>query len=144
MNLIILAIISSFILALIPYLKKIIFQDMEIIPFMILVSSIVLPILLSYYFYTKGFDKTISIYKDTNKKDLFLLLLITTILLLVGNYYKNYMYKTNNINQAEPITIALTIIITILYGCLFFDEKLTSNIIVGIFSILIGIYFINK
>ena len=123
MNLILLATISSFLLAFIPFTKKIIFENMEIIPFMILVSSIMIPILLTYCLVFKGKDETLKMFSSIDIKKIILLMLITSLLIIIGNYYKNYLYKTNNISKAEPLVIALTIIITILYGCLFFTMK---------------------
>ena len=144
MELIPIAIITTIIFSFVPFLKKILIKDLDIIPFMILVGLIVVPSLIIYYLSNNSIEDISNVFSIVKTKQLLGLLFASAFVLLVGNYCKNYIYVNNEINKAEPILIALSIIVTVLYGYLFFNEKLTVNIILGVLIMIIGIFVIHK
>ena len=144
MDLIPVAIITTIIFSFIPFLKKILIKDLDIIPFMILVGLIVVPSLIIYYLSNNSIKDIKNVFSIANTKQLWGLIFAAAFVLLFGNYCKNYIYVNNDINKAEPILIALSIIVTVLYGYLFFNEKLTINIILGVLIMIVGIFVIHK
>ena len=144
MDLIPVAIITTIIFSFVPFLKKILIKDLDIIPFMILVGLIVVPSLIIYYLSNNSIEALKNVFFIVKTKQLLGLLFAAAFVLLVGNYCKNYIYVNNEINKAEPILIALSIIVTVLYGYLFFNEKLTINIIMGVLIMIVGIFVIHK
>ena len=54
---------------------------MDIIPFMILVSIIIIPTLLTYCLLVKGKDETLKMFSNINMKKILLLVLVTTLLI---------------------------------------------------------------
>ena len=78
---------------------------MEIIPFMIVVSFIMIPILLVYCLLVNGSDETLKMFSMILKNNF-----INLITSLKQRNFINYLYKTNNISKAEPLVIALTLI----------------------------------
>ena len=143
-GIIIISIITILIQSIIPFLKKEILKEMDIIVFMLIINIIIFIILIvsCVYKYTLD-DFTNQINKLKNKKTLGLLLFLGVSLMLI-NFLKNYIYSNSNINQSETLLITLSIIFTILYGWLFFSEKVTLQIGLGVFVIIIGIFVLFK
>ena len=82
-----------------------------------------------------------SIYLPNNMK---LILLSMVFLGITAQYFYIKLLKTVDISEIIPIIRGGSSLVIIFVGYYFFKEKLTVKRIIGIFTVLLGIYLINS
>ena len=143
-GIIVLSILTILIQATIPFFKKEIFKEVDILIFMLVANIVIILILIFSCIYNYTFkDFKIQLSK-LKKQNVLTLIIFLAICIMVINFLKNYIYSNSNINQSETLLITLSIVFTIFYGALFFNEKLTVEIGLGSFIILIGVIILFK
>lgn len=143
-GIIILSILTILIQATIPFFKKKIFKEIDILVFMLIVNIIIISILIFSCVYKYKWNDFKNQINKLKEKNFVILVLFLGISLMIINFLKNYIYSTSNINQSETLLITLSIVFTVVYGILFFNEKLTLEIGLGSFIIMIGVLILLK
>lgn len=106
-------------------------------------SIIITSLILIFSSYLIGPKEMI---KDIKKFDFdtWLLTFSISTLISITVFIRYYLLDNFEISKFKPILIAIRTISIVLVGYLIFDEKLTTNKIIGCLLILIGIFFISS
>ena len=127
----------------IVFLKNRILRDFSITEEIIYVSLAILILsLLIYFYYEKKTTKELLRHIYTDRIYIYLLYVSLIIInLVIGNYI---IKSEGKVIKYKTFQRALSLILLLLIGCLFFDEKITTNMIIGISIILLGLYVVDK
>lgn len=72
-------------------------------------------------------------------------ILITTILFIIGTIFLFYSISTKiELGEMNTVRTALQILFTILFGYLYFKEKLSNVQLLGVVLVILGIFLIYK
>ena len=80
---------------------------------------------------------------NLDKKD-YLYVLLGAITTLIGTFALMYIIKESEVSYTIPHIQPLIIILTLLGGFLYFNEKITLNKIIAIIFLITGLIFMNK
>ena len=126
-----------------PFMKRNILQEFSILEQIIYTNIIILIIVIPLYnFYEK---KSMSYFlgKTRNKefRNLFIYSLIIILALIVSGYI---LQTVDSVVRFKGVQRSLSIILLTIVGCCLFKEKFTITMFSGIFSILLGIYLLER
>jgi drug/metabolite transporter (DMT)-like permease len=124
-----------------PIFDKVILKEINILTLMLLSSFIYLLILLIISIKYKNVIKK-DIKKIKNKNRIYIIIIISVIFLLLGNYGYLKIIENDNASIAAIVT-SLYPIITLIIGYNYLNENLTLEEFIGFILILMGIIFIN-
>lgn len=124
-----------------PIFDKVILKEINILTLMLLSSFIYLLILLIISIKYKNVIKN-DIKNIKNKNRIYIIIIISVIFLLLGNYGYLKIIETDNASIAAIVT-SLYPIITLIMGYNYLNENLTLEEFIGFILILMGIIFIN-
>lgn len=138
-----LLLITIFLGSPIVFLKNRILRDFSIIEEIIYVSlAILLLSSLIYFCYEKKSIKELMRHIYTDRIYMYLLYVFLIVInLVIGNYI---IKSEGKVIKYKTFQRALSLILLLLIGCLFFDEKITVNMIIGISIIFVGLYVVDK
>tara|TARA_B000000477_G_C6095494_1_gene229682 strand:+ start:2790 stop:3242 length:453 start_codon:yes stop_codon:yes gene_type:complete len=124
-----------------PIFDKVILKEINILTLMLLSSFIYLLILLIISIKYKNVIKK-DIKNIKNKNKIYIIIIISVIFLLLGNYGYLKIIENDNASIAAIVT-SLYPIITLIIGYNYLNENLTLEEFIGFILILMGIIFIN-
>ena len=126
-----------------PIFDKVILKEINILTLMLLSSFIYLLILLIISIKYKNVIKK-DIKNIKNKNKIYIIIIISVIFLLLGNYgYLKIIENENDNASIAAIVTSLYPIITLIIGYNYLNENLTLEEFIGFILILMGIIFIN-
>ena len=139
-----LLVILSILISYTPFVKKILLESFTFDEILFLRFLFIQIPLLLYFMYKICFTKTkMSFLKKLNYKHIcYVNGMILTSIIGASIYY--FLINKAQVSNVVPILSPLIIIFTLLIGFLYFKENLKKNEIIGICTIVIGIFVIKS
>lgn len=110
---------------------------------LVLLESLIISLFLSIiYFNSHSINDFINNLSKISKKDWILLLLIAATVsfsTIVGTK----LLKANDISYLTTLDTVLDVVLTFIISYLFYKEKITIKKMIGIFFVLLGIFFVH-
>ena len=102
-GIIVLSILTILIQATIPFFKKEIFKEVDILIFMLIANIVIILILIFSCIYNYTFKDFKNQLTKLKKQNVLTLIIFLAICIMVINFLKNYIYSNSNINNKSII-----------------------------------------
>ena len=125
--------------------KKHLLNDLNNTEFFILYMAVsVVGTFINYIYQTQFRNEKVNLLKKiTENKKIFWFILVIVLLKFFTSYARASYLRNNALSKYGPIHKSLLIICMLIFGVIFFKEKLTTTNILGVMLIIGGIYLLK-
>ena len=126
-----------------PFLKTNILEDFSVIE-QLIYSNLMLFIisLMIYFLYQKKELKSLLQKSRSNKMNQFSLFIVLVFITLIIS--GTILQKEGSVIKFKSYQRSLSMVLLVIIGMCLFNEKITFNMFLGIFTIILGLYLIEK